>query len=169
MTIDPVRAAYFLDTDVTVFEYETVEISHPNIDPTIRFVRNNAAGITATLETAEEVTFPYLPMRVTRASVQDGLDVSMKFVIGDLGDSLPAVIDGIRTAGGFGTKPVLTFRGFRSDDFSEPSFGPVSLEIGSLPRSSEGAAFDATARQLNLSRTGERYSIVDHPPLRSLL
>jgi len=169
MTVDATRAAFFLNTDASIFEYETLEIDHTNMAAPIYLVRNNRYGLTATLETAAEVTFVYVPMKVTRASLRGDMDSSMKFALGDLGEIIPDQLDAIRTAGGLGEKPTVKFRTFRSDDLSAPFFGPITLEMRSLPRSGDGAAFDASPPRLNLSRTGIRYAIADQPQLRALL
>ena len=66
-------------------------------------------------------------------------------------------------------RPIVKYRTYRSDDLTQPIFGPVTLEIATLAMTREGASFDARAPSLNVNRTGEVYSLTRFPMLRALL
>jgi len=169
MAIDPDHASYYLNAARSEYLYETLTISHSAWDDPIYLVRNRKAGLTATLETAAEVDFVWRPMRISRGSMNDDMDVTMRVEIGDAGTMIPSLIDDIRDDDSFDEAPVAIFRSFRSTDLTQPHEGPISLEVAGMVRNGSGASLDLAAPSLNLNRTGERYSIADHPMIRSFL
>jgi len=166
---DAEYAAFFLNSKSSVVEYETLEISHSDFTQTYRIVRNNAHGITATLENASVVTFDYYPVKIEFSEDRNDLDYSLKIDIGDVGEVLPSELDAISAANGFGEKPVLKYRTFRSDDLSSPLFGPIVLEIQQITFNRTGCSFEASAPTVNLTKTGERYTLDRFPGLRGCL
>jgi hypothetical protein len=66
-------------------------------------------------------------------------------------------------------KPTVTYRTYRSDDLSAPMFGPVVMEIQAIAMTRQGSSFEAKAPSLNVSRTGETYTIDRFPGLRGFL
>ncbi len=160
---------FFLNSPMQVVALETLEISHPNFSKTYWIVRNKTDGLTATLETASSQDFEYYPLEINLKEDTDDLDFGIEIVVGDLGEVLPTEIDNIQAADGFGTKPTVKYRIFRSDDLSAPIEGPLTLEIKSFSFAATGATFDAKMPSLNLSRTGETYTIDRFPMLRALL
>lgn len=160
---------YFLKSKSSTVAFETFEIYHPNFTQTWRIVRNSVDGLTATTEESEEVFFSYYPCRIENAGVRDDLDQSIKIVMGDLGEILPVEIDEISSANAFHIKPTVKYRVFRSDNLTQPMFGPVLLEIANFAFNREGATFEAKAPSLNVFKTGEIYSLDRFPTLRGFL
>jgi hypothetical protein len=93
----------------------------------------------------------------------------LKIQLGDLGEILPKELDAISAGVGFGIKPTLKYRTYRSDDLSAPLYGPITLEISALTFKKEGAAFEAHAPRLNSTATGELYSTIRFPMLRGFI
>lgn len=162
--------AFFLNSQSTVQQLETLEISHPNFSKIYWVVRNSALGITAYLEDGvTNQVFVYYPLQI-KGLVSDGtLDQSLEIQLGDLGDTLPKEIDNIAAAGGFLVKPTVIYRTYRSDDLSAPMFGPITLNVKTLTHTYEGAAFDASAPTVNQTRTGKIYTLDGFPMLRAFL
>ena len=161
---------FFLKSAADIVKFVTFEIYHADFDPdSFYIVQNNVNGLTATLETAAEVDFEFYPARISQNETSDDLDFGIKFDFGDVGDLLPDQFDKVAIADGFGTKPLLKYREYRSDDLTEPMLGPLTLEITEFSFSKTGATFEAKAPSLNLNRTGEFYTIERFPMLRDLL
>jgi hypothetical protein len=160
---------FFLNSGSNIAELELLEISHPNFSKTYFIVRNATNGITVTLETSVVQAFEYYPLQITPAGSGDDLDQVLKIQLGDLGSILPQELDAVSVAGTFGTKPVLKYRTYRSDDLSAPLYGPITMEISSLTFKREGAAFEAHAPRLNSTATGELYSTSRFPMLRGFV
>jgi hypothetical protein len=66
-------------------------------------------------------------------------------------------------------KPSVVYRVYRSDDLTEPLDGPYLFQANSLAFQKEGATFECTAPRLNLSTTGEIYTMNRFPMLRGFL
>lgn len=169
-------AGFFLNSKSTVVQLETVEISHPNFTQVYYCVRNgNRAGMDLTLETGGVRHFDYYPMKITSNGSRDDLDYGLSISFGDLGEVIPKELDAVSIVDpddmtqGFAVKPIIRYRTYRSDILTEPLFGPIELEVVTFSFTKEGATFDATAPKLNLSSTGEVYSIDRFPMLRGLL
>ena len=160
---------FFLNSKSSVVQLETLEISHPNFTKIYRVVRNAVEGITATLENGNSATFDYYPLQIENAGVRDDLDQSIKINLGDLGEVLPKELDKVSSSDGFGTKPVVIYRTYRSDDLTRPLFGPVTLEVSTFAFNREGSTFEAKAPSLNINKTGEIYSLDRFPMLRGFL
>lgn len=160
---------YFLDRKASIMSYELLEISHSDFTQTYRVVQNAVAGVTVTLETGVSRTFTYYPLKISASTTKDDLDYSINVQLGDLGSVLPLEMDAISSADGFGTKPSVVYRVYRSDDLTTPLFGPLYLEIVSFTFKREGSQFEAKAPSLNISRTGEIYDLDRFPMLRGFL
>lgn len=162
-------AEFFLNSKSSVVHLETIEISHPNFTKVYRVVRNATEGITVTLETSDVVEFEYYPLMIESVGVKDDLDQGIRITLGDLGEVLPKELDEIVANSGFGIKPVVKYRVYRSDDLSRPVFGPVNLEVSNFAFTSEGATFEAAAPSININKTGEIYTLERFPMLRGVL
>lgn len=162
-------AEFFLKSKSNVVQLETLEISHPNFTKTYRIVRNAVQGVTVRLENGVFEKFDYYPLQIENAGVRDDLDQSIKINLGDLGEVLPKELDEVSSNNGFGTKPIVIYRTYRSDDLSRPLFGPVMLEASTFAFNREGSTFEAKAPSLNINRTGEIYSLDRFPMLRGFL
>jgi hypothetical protein len=162
-------AEFFLKSKSSIVQLETLEISHPNFTKTYRIVRNAVEGVTLILENGSSATFDYYPLQIENAGVRDDLDQSIKINLGDLGEVLPKELDEVSSNNGFGIKPIVIYRTYRSDDLTRPLFGPVTLEVSTFAFNREGSAFEAKAPSLNINKTGEIYSLDRFPMLRGFL
>jgi len=156
----PTPEEFFLNSPASIAQLETLEISHSNFSQTYWLVRNKTDGLTATLEdlvTSQD--FDYYPMKITPLSNADDLDQALQITFGDLGSVLPAEIDLVSQNNGFEEKPVVKYRSWRSDDLTEPMYGPYTLEVVAISFDTQGATFEAKAPTLNISKTGELYTL----------
>lgn len=160
---------YFLNSEISVVKYETIEISHSSLSQTFYFVRNNRFGLTATLETGETQEFTFAPMSVTPLGDGETLVQGYRIDLGDPGRILSDELSRVYAEDNFLEKPRLVFRAFRSDDTSEPIIGPDVLELTNVSFNREGATFEARAPELNALRTGESYAIDRFPGLKAFL
>jgi len=160
---------FFLNSRSSVVQLELVEITHPNFTKVYRVVRNAVQGVTVKLETGANATFDYYPLRIENNGDRDDLDQSFTFTLGDLGDVLPKELDAVALGNGFGEKPRVVYRTYRSDDLTQPLFGPINLEVESFAFNRDGSSFTAKAPSLNLNKTGETYTLERFPMLRGFL
>lgn len=160
---------FFLNSPSSTVQLELIEISHSKFTKTYRVVRNAVQGITVTLETGVRATFDYYPLRIENNGAKDDLDQSFTITLGDLGEILPNELDSVASQNGFGEKPRVVYRTYRSDDLSRPLFGPVILEVESFAFNREGSTFTAKAPSLNINKTGELYLLERFPMLRGFL
>lgn len=163
-------AGFFLNSSPNVVQLETLEISHPNFSKVYRVVRNAINGLVATLEDGVTiVNFDYQPMKIVPTKSNDDLDQSFNIQLGDLGQILPQELDNVNNAGGFLIKPKIIYRTYRSDDLAHVLNGPLNFELANLAFKKEGCTFDAQAPRLNVSSTGEIYTIDRFPMLKGFL
>lgn len=160
---------FYLNSKSSIVQLECLEISHSSFSQTYRAVRNATHGVTVTHEDGSDHFYGYLPMRIRSAGVRDDLDHILQIVMGDLGEIVPMELDRVRADDKLGEKPVLVYRTYRSDDLSKPLFGPLVLEVRSFNMDRNCCTFEAKAPSLNVSRTGESYSLARFPMLRGLL
>jgi hypothetical protein len=160
---------FFLNTDSNVVQLELIEISHPSFSKTYRIVRNAIDGVTVTLEDSTIATFDYYPLQIKPTTTSDDLDQKLDIQLGDVGDVVPGELDLINIAGTFPTKPTLIYRTYRSDDLSQPLYGPFRYEVSSISSKNEGSALSAGAPKVNQNATGESYSMDRFPMLRGFL
>jgi hypothetical protein len=152
-------AEYFLNSRSNVVELELIEISHPSFSKTYRIVRNAIDGVTVTHEDASEHEYEYFPLKLTPTGASDDLDQTIKVELGDLGQIIPLELDRIANDETFAVKPTLLYRTYRSDDLSAPLYGPVRFQIASITFQKNGSAFEAGAPRLNMTSTGQIYSM----------
>ena len=160
---------FFLNSKSSVVELELVEISHPYFTEVYRKVRNSLQPVTVTLENATQATFYYYPLKITSMGARTDLESGFRIDVGDLGEILPLELDNVAANEGFEIKPTVVYRTYRSDDLTQPLFGPFELEVTSFSFNREGASFEAKAPSLNNNRTGELYSLARFPMLRGFL
>jgi len=160
---------FFLNSSSSIPQLELLEITHPNFSQDYFIVRNATNGITVTLEDLSSQAFVYYPLKITAVGTRENLDFSIRVDLGDLGEVLPVELDNVATAAGYGTKPTVKYRTYRSDDLTAPLYGPVTLEVESFSFTREGCSFEAKAPSLNISSTGETYSLDRFPMLRGFL
>lgn len=160
--------AFFLSSPASVVELELFEIEHPSFTQVYRYVRNATEGVTVTLEDDSVESFTYLPMRVRPTGSSDDLDQTLRFELGDLGEVLPTELDAVLSTNGARIRPTVRYRVYRSDDLTQPLFGPILMEVPSMSFAA-GCTFEARAPSLNVNRTGELYRIDRFPMMRGLM
>jgi hypothetical protein len=159
---------FYLNSKSSVVQLECLEISHSSFTQTYRLVRNAVHGVTVTHEDDTEYAYTYMPMRLELSGPRDDLDHVLRIVMGDLGEIVPIELDRVRADDAMQEMPLVMFRTYASDNLSAPLFGPLLLEVRHFTLDRNGCAFDAKAPSLNVSRTGETYSIARFPMLSGL-
>lgn len=57
------------------------------------------------------------------------------------------------------TKPIILYRTYRSDDLTSPLAGPLAFQVNNISFNKEGAIFACSAPRLNVTQTGELYTL----------
>ena len=168
--VDEKYVDFFFGAAPSTSEVQTIEISQPSFSQIWRLQSHYREGLTVRLETGEEATFIYVPMRLKPLEERADLDFGLTVILGDLGEILPDEIQRARAEGTLRTNPPLVkYRAYRSDNLASPMFGPVSLQAKQIARSEEGAKFNATAPQANVNKTGILYRSDVYPMLQGFL
>lgn len=162
------EAEFYLSAFGRVKRFECIKLAHPNFTQPYYIVRNKPGGLTAKVE-GQMTDFGFYPLRITAQAQDNDLDFALQIDLGDLGEIVPAELDAVAAANGFGVKPTLDYWAFRSDDLMTPLLGPVRLEIQELPVSRDGTSFVAAAPAMNVNRTGELYTTGRFPMMRAYL
>lgn len=161
---------FFLAADRAVAEIQTLEIRQVSFSRVWRLQFHYRNGLTAALETGAIAEFQYVPMSIQPLEDRGTLDFGLGVTLGDLGDILPDEIERARAAETLRTHPPqVIYRVYRSDDLSRPMLGPVDLEAREIGRTRDGAKFNATAPELNVTKTGEPYTTDRFPMLLGVL
>ena len=160
---------FYLSSASSVVELDLLEISHPNFTMVHRIVRNYAInnGVQVTLEDSSSQFFWFYPIGLKLTGADTDLDQTMEINFGDVGEVLPQELDAVATANGFRTKPTVIYRSYRSDNLAAPMYGPVSFQVQTIGSAKAGSTLNVTAPKLNLSKTGEVYTLDRFPPLRN--
>lgn len=162
---------FFLNSGSGIVQLELMEISHPLFSKVYRIVRNAVVGVTVTLEDSTVKTFDYYPVKITPSGAYNDLDQTLQVSFGDLGSILPTELDlvfaPVPTIPRI--KPLLTYRTYRSDDLTQPLSGPFKFNVDNMAFKLEGATIQCTALRLNLTATGELYTMDRFPTMRGFL
>lgn len=159
---------FYLSSKASIAKLECLEISHSAFTQTYRLVRNAVHGITVTHEDESEHEYSYMPMRVEPSGPRDDLDHFLQITMGDLGEVVPMELDRVRAQDKRAEFPLVLYRTYRSDNLATPMDGPIVLEVRRFTMNREGCTFEAKAPSLNVSGTGEKYSIARFPMLSGL-
>lgn len=161
---------FFLNSGPDVYRIETLQISHPSFSQAYWVQSQVPGGVTLGLEDGGgSQEFQYVPMRVTPRAEENDLEAGYRITFGDLGAILQAELDRVAADESYGTRPTIVFRQYRSDEPDAPMYGPEVFEMQGVNFDGDGATFDATARTLNLNRTGERYTVTRFPMLAGFI
>ncbi|MGG4580344.1 hypothetical protein ACLPHZ_17860 [Alcaligenaceae bacterium Me47] len=163
---------FFFKARRSVSRIEGLEISHPSFSRSFFLVRNpnpwmkrqalgHGGGVVREYE--------YLPMRMQPKDTRGDLDFGMRVDLGDLGEIIPSELQRVIDAGTSHIKPTVIYRAWRSDKLSEPMIGPIVLQADEISRTRDGSSFEAVAPYLNLTRTGEAYTVDRFWMLRGFL
>jgi hypothetical protein len=162
------ETSFYFDGPASAAPIQTLEISHPSFSQVWRVQGMYRQGLWARDEHGEQQWFEFVPVALRPLEDRGNLDFGLAVTFGDLGDILPDEIERARAADTMHIKPTVIYRTYRSDDLSAPMVGPVKLEAREINRQN-GAQFDAKAPELNISKTGERYTVDRFPGLRMAL
>lgn len=143
---------------------EFLEISHPNWPSVLRYVVNSSEPITVKHEDGQSFEYIYSPIQITRSSDQDTLDQEVNFMIGDVGQIVPDLID-LFIHDEEIEAPFASYRAYFVGQYDAPIFIAKNLEIESITRDWQGTQGDAKAPGLNDSGNGGIYSASTDPSL----
>lgn len=161
---------FYFGAPQSTAELETMEISQPSFSQVWRIQSHYREGFWARLESGELVFWQYVPMRLRSLGDRGNLDFGISVTLGDLGEILPEEIERARRAGTLRTiPPTVRYRVYRSDDLESPMVGPITLQARKIVRSRDGAQFDSTAPQANITKTGMLYRTDLFPTLLGYL
>jgi len=161
---------FFFGAGQDVPQLETLEIRQVSFSQVWYLQSHYREGFWARLETGEQAFFIYAPMAMRALAERGNLDFGLAVTLGDLGEILPDEIQRAREAGTWRSSPPrVTYRSYRGDDLERPMFGPIVLQAREITRNDDGAQFNATAPELNVSKTGELYRIDRFPMLAGFL
>lgn len=160
---------FFLDCFSRVVQIDCIEISHSVFGPYF-FTRNATDGVTVTHEDAAVNIYEYIPMKLSLSGPKEDLDHILNIQLGDAGLSgMYYDLDAVVTAGLLNELPVVKYRTYRSDDLTQPLYGPIELVVKRILPVAEGFLIEAKAPSLNVNKTGERYTLSRFPMLEGLL
>lgn len=159
---------FFLNGNGGTVALDCFELTHPNFTTSHRLVRNAVNGVTVTHDGGSKV-YRYCGMKLDFGGSRADLDNTLTITLGDVGEELQSELDSIAASDGFSTRPVINYRVYRSDVLSAPMYGPIKLEVTKVAYTVEGAALEASATSLNVSKTGEIYTLARFPMLRGFL
>lgn len=141
-----------------------IEISHSKWAQTYYFVVNSNSDMTLTHEDNSQHLYTYAPITIELSSENDTLESSVSFTFGDLGDTIPQLIDAFIYDEEI-ELPKLSYRSWLIGSYALPYMVAKDLEIENITRTWEGTKADARAPSLNDSGNGEVYNATDDPSL----
>lgn len=160
---------FFLSAPADVVELELIEISHPSLSQSYRYVRNHRAGVTVTLPNGGPTAFEYRPAIIRRGRSSDDIAQSISVDLGDPGDVLANEMDLMIANDSYQIKPVLKYWVYRSDDLANALVGPLTFDVLSISTKGDMATLEAQAPERNLGGTGALYTFNRFPMLRGEL
>lgn len=160
---------YFLRGNPNDVLLQCIEVSHPSFTKTYRYVKNAADGVTVKHEDGTSREYLYSPLTIQKSKTSDDLDQSINIGVGDLGEDFPKEIDRLRNGSYQTVKPILNYREYLTSDLTKPMLYILNLEVTDYQPKTDGAVFTCKAKQLNLSKSGETYTLDKFPSLRGFL
>lgn len=143
---------------------ESLELSHPNWSQVYRFVVDSGESIVLHNENGEAHTYDYSPITVSRSSDSDTLEQEITLFFADVGNVVPWLIDAFINDESI-VLPLVTYRAYITDNYTNPIFVARDLEIESVSRDWQGTRCDAKAPSLNESGNGDVYNASSDPSL----
>ena len=161
--------SYFLQGNPDDVLIQLVEVSHPSFSKAYRYVKNAVDGVMVRHEDGSEHWYEYSPLSIRKSKSSDDLDQSLDIGVGDLGLEFPLDIDRLRRGSEYDVKPKLNYRECLMSDLTKPMLSILDLEVTDYRPKKTGALFTCKAKQLNLSKSGETYTLDKFPSLRGFL
>lgn len=158
---------FHLDSSPSVAMFECIEVSHNLWPEPLRYVTNNAFGITATNEDGKQAVYQYMPIKISKGSTSDNLNQKINITVGDLGQVVPHLLKTISDADSREAIKVI-YRAFASNNLDRPMDVVMGLEAVNMNRDWQGTTFDAAASGTNLTGCGRIYTSELCPSLKSL-
>lgn len=157
---------FHLDSSSSVAMFECIEVSHSLWPEPLRYVANNVFGITTINEDGQQVTYQYMPIKISKGSTADNLNQKISIIVGDLGAVVPPLLKLIKDADSR-EAPKVIYRAFASNDLSRPMDMIVGLEVIKMNRDYQGTTFEAAASGTNYSGTGVTATVELLPSLKA--
>ncbi len=162
--------SYWLSGSPDDVRLQCVEISHPAWSKVYRIVQNHSDGITVQHESGLSFAYEYVPLTIQKGSNSDDLDQEITIGVGDLGEDFPKELDAIRASVNYSkVRPTLNYREYNLSDLTKPQVTILGLEATDYEPKREGAVFVCRAKQMNLTKTGEIYTLDNTPTLRGFV
>ncbi len=145
--------------------FETVEIQHPDLSQTFRFVRDSEQ---LTAKDEDEINRDYDPIAFTsdNSKISDDLDQLVNFNLPDVENILDDEIDRIDL--GDQDKATITYRIYISTNLNEIAEGPFIYDLESISQGKGIFTIQSGIPRLNTRETGQTYNFNDFPMLRAL-
>lgn len=143
---------------------ECIEISHSKWPAILRYVINSSEPMVLTHENGQAFEYVYAPISITRSSEEDTLEQELSFSLGDVGETVPLLIDLIIHDEEI-ELPLVSYRAYLIGQYDSPIFVARDLELENVTRDWKGTQGDSKAPGLNDSGNGEVYSASTDPSL----
>lgn len=143
---------------------ECIEISHPKWPKALRFVINSFESMMLKHEDNQEYLYEYAPVQISKSTDEDTLEQELGFTLGDLGETVPQLID-LFIHDEVIELPRVAYRAYLVGQYSTPFIVFKDLELESVTRDWQGTRGDSRAPGLNDNGNGEVYSASTDPSL----
>ena len=143
-------------------KHECLEISHPKWPTVLRYVVESRLPIIVRHEDGQTYEYVYSPIQITRSADEDTLEQSLQFMIGDLGETIPKLIDQFIYDEDIEC-PRVNYRLYFMGRLENPLFVDKNLELEIVTRDSKGTKGESQAPGLNNNGNGELYSVSTDP------
>lgn len=143
---------------------ECIEISHSKWPSVLRYAINSSEAMMLTHESGQSFEYIYAPVSITRSSDEDTLEQELSFSLGDVGETVPQLIDLI-IHDEVVEIPLVSYRAYLIGQYDSPIFVARDLELEGVTRDWKGTRGDSKAPGLNDSGNGEVYSASTDPSL----
>lgn len=142
---------------------ECLEIKHSKW-PVMCYVINSSYSQTVTHEDDTSHTYLPMPASISKSAQSDTLDQELSFNIGDLGETIPDLIDLI-IHDEVVELPLISYRAYLIGKYNHPVAISKDLELEEITRDWQASRGDAKAPGLNETGNGEVYSASTDPSL----
>lgn len=158
--MDNEYAKFFLNRKVDVYQLECIELSHPSFLNTYRVVRNDDRGVYVQhKEGGGQVFYEYLPMSIQRSGMLGDLDQTLTVSVSGLGDILPDELERVLEGQFADVKPTVNYRLYSSDNLNSPIHYLLGLQLAGVSMNNKAVTFKAESPRLNISKTGDIFSL----------
>ncbi|ENV94145.1 hypothetical protein F937_03549 [Acinetobacter calcoaceticus ANC 3680] len=158
--MDNEYAKFFLNRKVDIYQLECIELSHPSFLNIYRVVRNDDRGVYVQhKEGGGQVFYEYLPMSIQRSGMLGDLDQTLTVSVSGLGDILPDEFERALEGQFADVKPTVNYRLYSSDNLNTPIHYLLGLQLAGVSMNHKAVTFKAESPRLNISKTGDIFSL----------